>query len=345
MKTLRIIPSLLALVLLLFSGCAAAPAYGDGNPCIAELFAMDTIMKLTVYGPNAQKAAEAASKRIQELESLLSVTDENSEICRANHSNGTPVTLSADTAGLLARALELCSSTGGASDVTILPILRAWGFTTGTYRIPDKQELEELLKLVDYRKVSLEGDILTLPENMQLDLGAVAKGCTGDHLMNLLKNTGIASAIVELGGNVQALGAKPDGSPWRVGIQSPEGNGYTGVLEVIDRAVVTSGGYHRYFEQDGTAYWHILNPADGAPARSGLTSVTIVAEEGVTCDALSTALFVMGKEGAASYWREHGGFDFILIDEAGSVTITEGLSDSFSLYGAWAEHSLEVLRG
>lgn len=108
--------------------------------------------------------------------------------------------------------------------------------------------------------------------------------------MELFKNEGVTSAIVELGGNVLALGAKPDGSPWRVGIQSPEGNGYAGVLEIIDQAVVTSGGYQRYFEQGGETYWHILDPADGRPARSGLASVTIVAEEGAVCDGLSTKM-------------------------------------------------------
>ena len=132
--------------------------------------------------------------------------------------------------------------------------------------------------------------------------------------------------------------------PGEWGIQSPEGSGYAGILEIEDKAVVTSGGYQRYFEQDGSVYWHILNPEDGKPARSGLASVTIVADEGLLCDALSTALFVMGAEKATAYWRENGGFDFILIGEDGKITITEGLRDSFSLYGAWSENPLEVLQ-
>ena len=137
---------------------------------------------------------------------------------------------------------------------------------------------------------------------------------------------------------------KPDGSPWRVAVQSPDGDGYAGVLEIADKAVVTSGGYQRYFEQDGETYWHIIDPRTGCPARSGVLSVTVVADEGVVCDALSTALFVMGPEEAAAYWRMQGGFEYILIDEAGAVTITEGLEGCFSLYGSWEGRPLSVAR-
>ena len=251
--------------------------------------------------------------------------------------------LSGDTAALLDRALQLCRRTDGALDVTIYPVVRAWGFTTGGSRVPDRAELDGLLERVDYARVSLSGSTLTLPEGMELDLGAVAKGYTGDVLMALLEEAGVTSAIVELGGNVQALGSKPDGSPWRVAVQAPEG-GYAAALEIVDKAVVTSGGYQRFFEQDGEIYWHIIDPAAGRPARSGLASVTIVAEEGTLCDGLSTALFVMGADRAAEFWRETGDFDFVLLDEEGGVTITEGLEDSFSLCGEWAGRPLEVLR-
>ena len=200
-----------------------------------------------------------------------------------------------------------------------------------------------LLERVDYRQAALEGDRLTLPEGVELDLGAVAKGYTGDQLMALLAREGIASAIVELGGNVQALGAKPDGSPWRVALQAPEG-GYAGVLEIVDKAVVTSGGYQRYFEQDGEIYWHIIDPAQGRPARSGLQSVTIVADEGTLCDGLSTALFVMGREEALDFWRTRNDFECVLISEDNTVAITEGLEESFSLYGDWEGRPLEIIR-
>lgn len=326
-------------VLLLLTACA--PGETGGGPWEREILAMDTVMKLTIYGEGAPQAGEKALRRIQELEGLLSVTGEGSEIYAANHAGGAPVTLSPDTAALLERALTLCRETGGALDVTVYPVVRAWGFTTGDYRVPGEEELAALLERVDYGRVEISGDRLTLPADMELDLGAVAKGYTGDRLMDLLSAEGVSSAIVELGGNVQALGAKPDGSPWRVALQAPEG-GYAGVLEIVDKAVVTSGGYQRYFEQDGERYWHILDPAQGRPARSGLASVTVVAEEGTLCDGLSTALFVMGKEKALDFWRARRDFDCVLLGEDGSVTVTQGLADSFSLYGQWADSPLEI---
>lgn len=343
MKSVRFF--VLTLTLLLLVGCAA-PAAPAAEPCRYELAAMDTFMTLTVYGlpdGEAQTVLQRAAARIRQLEELLSVTSEGSEIYKANHAGGEAVSLSADTRELLSEALALCRDTDGALDVTIYPVVRAWGFTTGDYRVPEEAELAALLEKVDDTQARLDGDRLTLPEGMELDLGAVAKGWTGDRLMELFREAGAASAIVELGGNVQALGTRPDGSPWRVAVQAPEG-GYAGALEIADKAVITSGGYQRYFEQDGVTYCHIIDPATGRPARTGLASVTVVADRGAQGDGLSTALFVMGRERAEAYWREHPGFDFILLGEDGTAAITEGLEDSFSLYGAWEDRPLEIIR-
>ena len=334
----------LCLALLLFSACAAPPE--EESPCRAEVLAMDTVMTLTVYGQSAERGAEILQKaaaRIDELEGLLSVADENSEIYRANHSGGAAVPLSDDARQLLAGALDLCASTNGALDVTIYPVVRAWGFTTGDYQVPEAAALEKLLPQVDYSGVALSGGTLTLPEGMELDLGAVAKGYAGDQLMALFAAEGVTAAIVSLGGNVQTLGSRPDGSPWRVALQDPDG-GYAAVLEVADRAVITSGGYQRYFERDGETYIHIIDPSTGRPARTGLASVTVVADSGVIGDGLSTALFVMGREKAEACWRERRDFDFVLLAEDGSVVITEGLEDCFSLYGSWEGRNLEIVR-
>ena len=335
------------LVALLLAGCAASDASSaEEEPCRHELMAMDTIMSLTIYGKPAQEAQDIlqqAAGRIHELEARLSVTDGDSEIYRVNHSGGEAVSLSEETRQLLAEALALCESTGGALDVTIYPVVRAWGFTTGEYRVPEAAELAALLEGVDYTRVALVGERLTLPEGVELDLGAVAKGWTGDQLMEVFAGAGVTSAIVELGGNVQTLGAKPDGTPWRVALQAPEG-GYAGVLEIVDKAVITSGGYQRYFEQDDVTYIHIIDPSTGYPAESGLVSATIVSDRGVRGDGLSTALFVMGREKAEDYWRAHRDFDFILLCEDGTTVITEGLEDSFSLYGDWEDSPLEIIR-
>lgn len=315
-----------ALALILLAGCAPAPAEPAAE---RTFFAMDTVMTLRLYEGGGEDLLDRAEERVKELESLLSVTDETSEIYALNHS-GT-AQLSPDTAQLLAGALSACGRTGGALDISIYPVLRSWGFTTGEYTVPSEDDISALLPLVDYTQVDLDGSTAALPSGMEIDLGSVAKGYTGDQLAALLKESGVPSALLDLGGNIQAVGAKPDGSLWRVGVRDPEGEGNIGVVSVTDQAVITSGGYERYFEQDGMRYWHILDPKTGKPARSGLASVTVVGDSGVLCDGLSTALFVMGLDGALDHWRQHQDFEAIFVSEDGSVTITAGLQNGFTL--------------
>ena len=329
-------------VLLLLCGCTA-PSPPEA-PRSAVFFAMDTVMELSVYG-GGEEALEEASALVERLEGLFSATDAASEVYAANHSGGAPVPVSDDTARLVEQALALCGDTDGALDISIYPAVGAWGFPTGAYQVPEADVLAALLERVDYRRISLEDGLLTVPAGMEIDLGAVAKGYAGDRIQEQLRQAGVSSALLNLGGNLYALGTKPDGSPWRLAVRDPEGGGYAGIIEAADKAVVTSGGYERYFEEEGVRYWHILDPADGLPARSGLASATVVSGSGVQGDALSTALFVMGREKAVAYWRERRDFDFVLIGEDGAVTVSEGLADCFSLYGAWASHPLEVARG
>lgn len=304
----------------------------------ASLFAMNTYMTFTVYGEKAQPALDEARSRIQALESLWSVTDEASEIYRANHSNGKSMEVSKETAELLSFVLEMAEKTDGALDPTIYPVLTAWGFTTDTKQVPTQQQISELLPLVDHSKISLVDTSLTVPTGMELDLGAAGKGYTADLLARSLKEYGIKSALFSLGGNIQAIGSRPDGSDWRIGIRDPQGNGNLGILEISDSAVVTSGGYENYFEdENGTVYWHILDPATGYPARSGLQVVTVISPEGRLSDTLSTALFVMGQEKAETYWRENGGFEMLLINDQNEILLTEGIAKMFSLHDGRTE--------
>lgn len=318
----RVFAFLLAPLLLLPYGCAPA------QPLERTFFAMDTVMTLRLYQGGDGSLLDRAEARVRELEGLWSVTDGASEISTLNHDGSAE--LSPETADLLRTALDMCRRTDGALDISTYPVLRAWGFTTGEYSVPGGEAIAALLPLVDYGRVALEAGAAALPPGMEIDLGSVAKGYTGDALAALLKQGGAASALLDLGGNIQAVGSKPDGSPWRVAVRDPAGDGSVGVVEVVDQAVVTSGGYERYFEEDGVLYWHIIDPATGWPARSGLTSVTVVGESGLLCDGLSTALFVMGREGALEHWRQHRDFEAVLVSEDGSVTITAGLEGRFT---------------
>ena len=285
--------SFLLLLALTLSGCGTEEKTKEEHTI--GVFAMGTYMTLTAYGESAEEALTIAEDRIKELESLWSVTDENSDIYKVNQSGGTPTEINKETAEILQFALDMAKQTNGALDPTISPVVTAGGFISGEYDIPTEDELTDLLQNIDYEKVALEGNLVTLPDGMQLDLGAVGKGYTGDIIAELLKEQGVTSALLDIGGNIQMVGRKPDGSRWRLGIQNPFGEGSLGVLESEDGAVVTSGNYERYFiGEDGKQYGHIIDPSTGYPAESGLASVSIIAKEGKLCDALSTAIYVMG---------------------------------------------------
>lgn len=332
----------LGLLLSLPAGCQVEDVEEE-----SRIFAMDTVMTLTYHGQDRESGREAIEEgvaAVYELEDLLSATAPDSEISALNEAG--QAHLSPDTAQLLSAALELCALTGGALDITAYPAVEAWGFTTGEYRVPNQAELEELGDHIDYTRVSLDQESASLPDGMKLDLGAVAKGYTADRLAKLAQERDITSALLDLGqSTILALGAKPDGSPWRIGIQDPQGEGYLGVLELEGQAMGTSGGYQRYFERDGVRYWHIIDPATAAPARSGLLSVTVVSPSGLACDGLSTALFVMGLERGTQFWRDHPELEFeaLFILEDGSLALTSGLKDSFTLAQDYEDWEVEVL--
>ena len=300
----------------------------------SELYAMDTVMSLTAYGAHAKEALEAAETEISRLDKLLSISSESSDIYQVNQ-NGSGE-LSEDTRELLASALEYFQETDGVFDCTIEPIMEAWGFTTHDYRVPDSSELSGLLPLVDASAVSLNGDQVNLPSGVRLDLGGIAKGFTSSRVMDIFAQNGVTSGIISLGGNVQTLGRKPDGSLWRVGIQDPgDLNSMFAVVKVADEAVITSGAYQRYFEQDEVRYHHIIDPRTGYPADSGLTSVTIISPDGTLADALSTSLFIMGPEKAAAFWQQHKDkFDAIMMTDDGTVLVTSGLADRCQITGS-----------
>lgn len=310
----------------------AGPAAQGIAPASGTVFAMDTVITLEAYGGQDKEAVQEAETMIGRLESLWSVTREGSEIDQANHGNGKPVPISAETEALISHTLQLAEDTGGALNPALYPVIRAWGFTTREYRVPETEELQRLLQNADYRDIRLKEGTLTLPETMETDFGAVAKGYTGDMLVDTFKEHGVTSALINLGGNVALVGDRPDGTAWRIGIRSPYGEGNMGILEVSDCHIITSGGYERYFTgEDGTVYWHIMDPATGSPARNGIISATIVGKEGWRCDGLSTAVFVMGLEEATQYWSVRKDFDMILVTEENEVYVTEGLWGQFHL--------------
>lgn len=320
--------SLLAIVII---SCLATGCSKTTKPLSHSIFAMDTVMDVTIYGDEEQ--LRDIENIVYSIEDELSVTNATSAVYQLNTAGSLVVDM--ELASLVTRSLDLCKETDGALDITIYPVSRAWGFTRGQYQVPDTSELNRLLANVDYNGVSTDicdnQTTIRLKSGKQVDFGSVAKGYAADRIVEYMASSGISGGLINLGGNVHTYGTKPDGSLWKIGIANPENvSEYVGYLELTDRAVVTSGGYQRYFEQDGKIYHHIINPATGYPADNDLASVSVIGESGFMCDGLSTALFVMGLDEAINYWRDHGDFELVLVDKAGNVYITKGLERIFT---------------
>ena len=310
----RIAAIFLILILWLFPAC--------GEKTVDEtVFAMDTAVLFKLSGEKAGDALAAAKEELYRLEALL---DADGEALTALSRDG--ALDNAELASLLSRAKEIGEKTGGALDVTIYPAVRCWGFVDQQYRVPSEEELSALRPVIDAKKLTVDGNEIALPAGFSVTLGAVAKGYTGDRLAEIIKAAGVESGILSLGGNVRLIGTK-EGGLFRVAVRSPEG-GNALTLGLADTNIVTSGGYERYFEEDGVTYHHILDPRTLCPARNELTSVTVISEDGTLADALSTSLFIMGREKAEAYYASHGaedGFEVILLTAEGEALLSDGL--------------------
>lgn len=316
----------------------------QNQKCQKQLFAMDTYMEFTAYGKNSEKAVDAAIEEVQKLDAMLSAENSKSEVYALNEQGNLQAT--DDLAELILRGKEIYQETDGLFDDTIYPVMKLWGFPTGNYHVPTAAEVQKKLALVDENKVEIQtrdsdekgrdskekAKFVTLGADQQIDFGGIAKGYTGQKLAELFQEYGVSSALVSLGGNIQAIGTKPDGSSWKVGIRDPKGGqqDYIGVLSVENQAVITSGGYERYFEENGETYIHIINPRTGYPADGDLLSVTIVSRDGTLADGMSTALYIMGYEKACQFWRQRREeFNVILVTDDGKIHISENLKENF----------------
>ena len=311
-------------------------AVRDKGSATASFFAFDTYMKITVYEDEDGPVGEAGLRKLcdeaQRLEKIFSTTDPEAEIYAFNHRSSENGRVSKETVELFELSKSVWEKTHGALDPTAYPLVKAWGFTTGEYRVPAGSELEGLLKKTGMDKMRGAGTELIAEEGFELDFGATAKGYLSNVLTAMLREMGAESAMLDLGGNIEVIGRKKDGSLWNIGIKDPfDASGIIGYVSVSDAAVVTSGGYERYFtDEAGNVYWHIIDPSTGYPAHSGLVSVTVVGEDAAMCDALSTAFFVMGEQAVREYCENAGGAEYILVGETGSVTVSEGLKDIFT---------------
>ncbi len=286
--------------------------------------AMDTVMSVTVYGRNKktrQLALDAAEAEINRLDALLSVSSADGDVYRLN--SGMLLSQPAeDTKYLLERSRDISAETDGAFDITIYPLMELWGFATGSPHVPGAADIEKCLTNVGMEHIICD-DGFSLSPGCGIDFGAIAKGYASQRVATVIQENGISSALINLGGNVYVIGDNPKSDEWTVAIDDPFSDDIIGTVNVQDKCVITSGSYQRFFEENGEKYHHIIDPATGYPASSGLESVTVISNDPTLADALSTALFVMGYEKALSYWTGHSDlFDMILISSDGEIFAT-----------------------
>ena len=316
----------LALVLILacalnLVGCASA----QPKKQTAVGFYLDTVITLTAYVDDVTVLNDALAE-CGRYEQLLSRTVEGSDVWRINHAGGQPVEVSNETLEILDVARQVSERSGGMFDVTIAPVSTMWDFTSGAAVVPEADAIAEAATLVDYTKVKTDDGLVTLPEGMMIDLGGIAKGYIADAVKGYLAERGVESAVLSFGGNIVTIGLKPDGSPWKVGIQDidkPTGE-YMLVSLNYGGSTVTSGIYERGFESGGVYYHHILDPNTGWPVQNELASVTIFSDSSMWGDALATAAFSLGTEAGTRLIEGIDGVEAVFIARDRSVSATSG---------------------
>lgn len=301
MRKVIILLVVLLLLLLSLSGCGQPKKYETTE------VAMDTVVQLIIYDKNAQQAADKAIEEMRRLDILLNSYSTDSEIDKINKNAGQAVQVSQDTFNVVARALDYAKKTGGYFDPTIGAVSKLWGIGKKDDFVPDAGQIKQAVSLVDYRRVRLDPAHRTvqLETGMSLDLGGVAKSYILERMLQVLKDNGVKSALINGGGDVLTLGKRGDGKAWRIGVQDPRKS--DGMLQVIDMdkydQASTSGDYQRYFIKDGVRYHHIFDPRTGYPAR-GLVAATVLGRQ-EQLDIPSNVLMVMGEQQALAFMRSH----------------------------------------
>lgn len=300
---------LTAVVFLPLTGCSLKKSPGNFQEVSRTGLAFDTVITITIYEGGSEELLDRCMQLAAHYESLLSPYAQNSDIWNVNHSGGAPVTIHEDTLEVLKAALDYAELSEGIVDPAIGSLSFLWNFGSDSQKlVPDAQAVREALTHVNYRSIRIEDRQVTLTDpETQLDLGFIAKGFIGDRIKEYLVSQGVSSALINLGGNVVAIGSKPDQTPFRVGIQKPfKSSGIAALtLDLADSSLVSSGNYQRYFEKDGTLYHHILSTKTGYPADSGLSQVSILCDSSMDCDAFSTLCFILGYEKAAALLKNY----------------------------------------
>ena len=322
MKKFRLLGVLLPALLLLF-GCSSV----SDTPVSRTATFFDTVITIKIYDKDAEDVLNACIEKCKDYESRFSRTLEGSEIYQLNHAGGQAVELSPDTVELINLGLKYCELSEGSFDITVAPLDDVWNFKENAGTVPDPAAIAEAKSHVNYHTVVVNGNQVQLTDPAaQIDLGGVAKGYIADKLKSFMKQQGVTSAIIDLGGNVLAIGGKPGGDSFNIGIQKPfaeQGTPITSV-KIKDKSVVSSGIYQRYFKVDDKIYHHILSPATGYPCENNLLGVTIVAGSSADADGLSTTCFILGRKKGMELINKISGVEAVFITDDYKLHYTSG---------------------
>ena len=344
--------------MLLFTGCqnaADTDTAAGKEPISISSIKLNTAVQITIYDSQDKSLLDDCLALCYKYELIFSRTDEESELYKLNHRisdsavsnqttetqptpyqiNGTTNTwhISEDLAALLSEGLSITKESDGAFDIAIAPLTSLWDFTAEDPKVPDDADIQNALPLCSSDGVTINGQDIILPsDDIQFDVGAIAKGYIADRLKDFLVKKGVNSAIINLGGNVLCIGSKPDGTPFKVGIQKPfaDRNETEAVMDITGKSVVSSGIYERCFKQNGKLYHHILNPKTGYPYDNGLISVTIISDQSVDGDALSTTCFALGLDEGLKF-AEKKGVQAVFITEDYELHYTDGFQDEIKV--------------
>lgn len=353
-----ILCTVLVCPMLLFTGCEnitdADTSITGNEPISISSIKLNTAVQITIYDSQDKALLDDCLALCDKYELVFSRTNEKSELYKLNHRKDTsdkdpnadgqttpyPVSGTADTwhisedlASLLSQGLSITRESDGAFDIAIAPLTSLWDFTAEDPKVPDDAAIQKALPLCSSDGVTIDGQDITLPsDDIQFDVGAIAKGYIADRMKDLLVKKGVKSAIINLGGNVLCIGSKPDGTPFKVGIQKPfaDRNETEAVMDITGKSVVSSGIYERCFKQNGKLYHHILNPKTGYPYDNSLISVTIISDQSVDGDALSTTCFALGLEDGLKF-AEKKGVQAVFITEDYELHYTDGFQDEINV--------------
>lgn len=304
---------------LLLTGCSGAKSstQTDQDLTYTDML-FDTVIKIQILDPADESILDGLKKLCEKYDTMFSITNTDSELYKLNHANGQPFTVSSETANLIQEGIHYSELSGGAFDLTIEPVSALWDFKADKPTVPSSDAIAQAVSHVDYTKIDIQDNTVTLEDpEAGIDLGAIAKGYTADQVKTYLKKQGIKHAIINLGGNVDVIGTKPDGSKYNIGIQKPfdeSGEAITSV-QLKDQTVVTSGIYERYFKKNGKLYHHILDPRTGYPCENNLYSVSIITDSSTKADALSTTCFLLGYEKGMELIQSMDGVEAIFITD------------------------------